>query len=127
MAGEWKFATGGIIVDAQAWTVFFLEDSYTCDLSNVELDESGQRPGYRFKKNVGTLASTTIPMAILPVCQAFDDFRAWVLPTGKVFQSREAFQPHNRGFKLSLDQADFYKKYVSLVGKDSSRSFLQEI
>lgn len=84
------------------------------------VDESGQRPRYRFKKDMGALASTRIPMPILQIHQAFDDFGAWVIPAGKVSQSRESFQPHNRGFKLPLDQTDFYKKYVSLAERDFS-------
>lgn len=106
-------------MDAESQTVYFTNDNHTFDSTRVEIDESGPRPKYKFKKVKGTLDSTKISYTILPAKQAFDDFGNQVLPAAKVSQLREVFQPDKRGFKLPLEKADFYKKYVSLVGKDA--------
>lgn len=89
----------------------------TCGPSHVQVDKTGLHA--RFCKASRWVEPTKISSAILPAHQAFDYFAKWNSVHGKVPQFHEFFQPHNRGFVVSLKKEEFCGHLRSLIGKNA--------
>lgn len=98
---------------------FFSTELCAYDSFDIQADESGLRPRFRFRKASRLVESTKIS-AIFPARQGFEDFGKWTKLHSKVPQSHQVSRPHNRGFLVFLKKDEFCGHYVSLIGKDAS-------
>jgi len=94
---EWKCPKpdNNVVISEADQMVTFLDANEVLiyDSSKSQVNKSGLRPRYRFRKFERSLEPTKISSAILPVCQAFKDFGRWAHSHSKVVQARQVFHP----------------------------------